>query len=140
MTFWQTLLCTLITSVVSFLASSGVWSYKAKKLELAYQEKLDQAHVDSAVKGMLLGLGHDKILYLTDKYIKRGGITTRELTNLRYLYKPYSQLGGNGDCETGMNTCEKMDIITEDEAEKRDRDIRADMFREIGSHIKKEAV
>ncbi len=131
MTFWQTLLCTLITSIVSFLASSGVWSYKTKKLELAYQEKIGQARANSAVQNMLLGLGHDKILYLTDKYIKRGGLTTRELTNLRYLYKPYKELGGNGDCETGMNTCEKMEIITEDEAEARDRAIHAKLFKEI---------
>lgn len=130
MTFWQTLLCTLITSIVSFLASSGVWSYKAKKLELAYQEKLAQAHVDSAVKDMLLGLGHDKILYLTDKYVKRGGLTTRELTNLRYLYKPYKELGGNGDCETGMAACEKMQIITDDEADARDREIHVSVFKE----------
>lgn len=131
MTFWQTLLCTLITSIVSFLASSGVWSYKTKKLELVYQEKIGQARANSAVQNMLLGLGHDKILYLTDKYIKRGGLTTRELTNLRYLYMPYKELGGNGDCETGMNTCEKMEIITEDEADARDRAIHAKLFKEI---------
>ncbi len=68
------------------------------------------------MRDMILGLGHDKLLYLTDKFAERGGITQKERRNLKYLYDPYVRLGGNGDCEVGYKTCEKLPTLTDDEA------------------------
>lgn len=79
---------------------------------------------DSAVSRAILGLEHDKLLYLTAKFIERRAITTKEKTNLNYLYKPYRELGGNGDCETGYDECMKLRIITDDEAQQLDREIK----------------
>ena len=46
---------------------------------------------------MLIGLAHDRIIYLGMSYIERGWITNDEYENLHdYLYKPYEQMGGNG--------------------------------------------
>jgi hypothetical protein len=74
----------------------------------------------SAESMMLLGLGHDRIIYLTDKYVERGGITLKEMRNLNYLYKPYREMNGNGDCEIGYDACTKLPILSEEEALKLD--------------------
>lgn len=70
----------------------------------------------SEMRDMILGLGHDKLLYLTDKFAERGGITQKERRNLKYLYDPYIKMGGNGDCQIGYETCEKLKTLTDDEA------------------------
>jgi small subunit ribosomal protein S6 len=60
---------------------------------------------------MILGLGHDAIFRVAEKYIHRGGITTDELEDLdKYLYKPYSELGGNG---TAAAIVEKFKALVE---------------------------
>ena len=60
---------------------------------------------------MLLGLGHDRIVYLGMQYIDRGYITQDEYENLyEYLYIPYKKLGGNGSAQRIMNEIEKLEI------------------------------
>lgn len=50
---------------------------------------------------MLLGIAHDRIVYLGGQYIERGEITSEELDDFnRYLYEPYAALGGNGTGKT----------------------------------------
>lgn len=76
----------LVTIVMTIFASSGFW--------LLIQRLLDR---NSATKRMLLGLAHDRIVYLGIKYMDRGYILRDEYENLvDYLYKPYKDLGGNG--------------------------------------------
>ncbi len=70
------------------------------------------------------GITHDKIIYLTDHFIRRQGITTKEMSTLKALYEPYRALGGNGDCEAGYNACVKLSIIDEDKAEELDIELR----------------
>lgn len=49
---------------------------------------------------MLIGLGHDRIMYLGKSYIDRGYITSTEYENLvDYLYRPYELMGGNGSAK-----------------------------------------
>lgn len=86
--------------------------------------------MDSAQSKMLLGLAHDRILQITDWLIRRQAITAKEKTNLNYLYLPYKELGGNGDCETGYDVCSKLRVITEEEADELDRAIKQDMYRQ----------
>lgn len=55
---------------------------------------------------MIIGLGHDKLLYLTDKFVQRGGVTLKERRNLDYIYKPYREAGGNGIARSDTEACE----------------------------------
>ena len=87
------------TIICTGLASSGLWSYLSIK-----QSKHD-------VKAeMLIGLGHDRIRNLGLEYINRGYITTDELDNINYLWRPYTKLGGNGTAEQIMDKVKKLDI------------------------------
>lgn len=96
----ETWLQVLLTVFSSVLASSGLWAYMAKRTE-----KKD------VKTQMLIGLGHDRIMYLGTSYIERGWITTDEYENLyEYLYKPYEQMGGNGSAKRIMNEVNKLPI------------------------------
>ena len=97
MGMWIQMMLTIIGSVV---ASSGFWAYIQKKLE-----KKDIKTM------MLIGLAHDRIIYLGMSYIERGWITNDEYENLHdYLYKPYEQMGGNGVAKRIMNEVQKLPI------------------------------
>ena len=94
---WLQILLTIFSSV---LASSGLWAYVTKRLE-----KKD------VKTEMLIGLGHDRIMYLGMAYIERGYITSDEYENLYgYLYKPYEKMGGNGSAKRIMNEVNKLPI------------------------------
>lgn len=92
---------TLITILVTLLASSGFWAFVTMILEKK-----------SARSKMLLGLGHDRIIYLGMKYIEKGEITESEYENLRkYLYEPYKKMGGNGTAERLMDEVNKLKMV-----------------------------
>lgn len=100
----ETWLQVLLTVFSSVLASSGLWAYMAKRTE-----KKD------VKTQMLIGLGHDRIMYLGTVYIERGWITTDEYENLyEYLYKPYEKMGGNGSAKRIMNEVNKLPIHKND--------------------------
>ncbi len=89
-----------ITILCSVLASSGFWAFLMKKAE----------HKDVKTR-MLIGLGHDRIMFLGTSYIKRGYITADEYENLYvYLYKPYEEMGGNGSAARIMEEVKKLPI------------------------------
>lgn len=88
-----TILCTA-------LASSGFWAF--------IQKKTDKKDLTTQ---MLIGLGHDRIVYLGMKYIERGWITNDEYENLyNYLYVPYEKLGGNGSAKRIVEEVKKLPI------------------------------
>ena len=94
----------LVTICVAIFASSGFWGL------LTY---LIQKHdtFKSAESDMLKGLGHDRICYLGQLYIKQGYIEKDDYENLHdYLYLPYKKLGGNGTAEKIMNEVEKLPL------------------------------
>lgn len=94
---WVQIILTVFSSV---LASSGLWAYILKKTE-----KRD------IKTQMLIGLGHDRIMYLGMCYIDRGWITQDEYENLyEYLYKPYELMGGNGSAKRIMKEVDKLEI------------------------------
>ena len=71
---WFQVVLTIFSSV---LASSGLWAYLQKKSE--------QKDVKTE---MLIGLAHDRIMYLGMSYIDHGCVTQDEYENLRvYLYE-----------------------------------------------------
>lgn len=98
--------------VVGVLGSNGLWEYirsRGKKL--------------TAKDRMILGLGHAEIFRVTEKYLRRGAITSSELEDLdKYLYKPYADMGGNGTAEAMVKKCRDLDIISDAEAERRDKE------------------
>ena len=90
----------MLTIVGSVMASSCFWAYIQR-----HSEKKDVKTI------MLIGLAHDRIIYLGMKYIERGWITKDEYENLyEYLYAPYEQLGGNGSATRVMNEVNKLPI------------------------------
>lgn len=94
---WQQIVLTVFSSV---LASSGLWAYITKRLE-----KKD------VKTEMLVGLAHDRILFLGMHYVDRGFITQDEYENLHdYLYVPYEKLGGNGSAKRVMQEVDKLPI------------------------------
>lgn len=90
----------IITILCSVMASSGFWAYMTKRIE-----KKD------VKTEMLIGLGHDRIIYLGMCYIERGWVTQDEYENLfEYLYKPYEKMGGNGSAKRIMEEVQKLPI------------------------------
>lgn len=110
----------VFTALVSALTSSGVMSLVIYLLQRRDRIKERESANTTAQSRMLLGLGHDKIIYLTDKFVSRGAITLKEKRNLDFLYKPYADLGGNGDCLIGYDACQKLPVVSEDEAQEMD--------------------
>lgn len=94
---WLQLFITIFCSVI---ASSGFWAFVQKK-----SDKND------AEREMLVGLAHDRIVYLGNEYVERGCITLEEYENLHdYLYVPYEKLGGNGSAKRVMGEVERLKI------------------------------
>lgn len=88
----------IITIIVSFIGSGGFWAF----MQSRYGHKDLQSQ-------MLVGLGHDRIVYLGLKYIERGYITQEEFENLHdYLYVPYHKMGGNGSAERVIEHVKKL--------------------------------
>lgn len=97
MDFWVQMIVTIVGSV---LASSGLWAFIQK-----HAEKKD------AKTELLIGIAHDRIMFLASSYIDRGYITRDEYENLYiYLYNPYKKAGGNGSATHIMNQVDKLPI------------------------------
>lgn len=80
-------------------------------------EIIEQLQKNENLSGQsLMALSHDKIIHLGKCYQKRGAITLTEQNNLKFLYEPYRNLGGNSDGEGYYNFCMHLPIITEEEA------------------------
>ena len=90
----------LLTIIGSVVASSGFWAFiQARGNRTNTQIKL------------LIGLAHDRIVYLGMNYIERGYITRDEYENLHdYLYVPYHDLGGNGTAGRVMEQVDRLPI------------------------------
>lgn len=91
----------VLTSVlIALVSSTGLWSYLA-----SYRNKHD------AKTRLLIGLAHDRIIYLGTQYIVRGYITPDEYENLNdYLYQPYAENGGNGSAKRVMEQVKALPI------------------------------
>lgn len=93
----------ILTILCSVIASSGFWAFITK-----VGEKKDVR------TQMLIGLGHDRIVSLGMKYIRRGEITQSEYENLnKYLYEPYKKLGGNGSADRIMKEVNGLKIVAD---------------------------
>ena len=97
----------VVTIICAVLASSGLWAFLQKRAE----RKAAKSKQTTVETQMLIGLAHDRIIYLGMIYIERGWVSQDEYENLyEYLYKPYEKLGGNGSAKRIMIEVNKLPI------------------------------
>lgn len=103
---------TIILSIFgAVLGSNGLWAYLQYRRDKKDEERKKREAEESAETKMLLGLGHDRIVYLCMKYIERGWISSDEHEDLmKYLYEPYLKLKGNGTAERLVKEINKLPI------------------------------
>ena len=101
---------TMILSIIgAVFASTGFWVFVTYLLQ-RHDNKKDKTSKQITLQSqMLLGLGHDRIIYLGSKYLDKGFITKEEYEGLnKYLFVPYQNLGGNGTAEKIMREVEQL--------------------------------
>lgn len=90
----------VLSIVLAMIGSTGLWNFISSR-----RDKHD------AKTKLLVGLAHDRIVYLGMKYIERGYITRDEYENLNdYLYVPYSAAGGNGSAKRVMEEVKRLPL------------------------------
>lgn len=95
---------TITTIVLAIFASSGFWAFLLAVVNKIIDKK-------SAKNRMILGLGHDRIISLCEKYIAQGWLSSDDFENLHdYLYEPYIKMGGNGTAKKLMADVERLPI------------------------------
>lgn len=88
------------TVIGSVGASTGFWAWLQRKDTMK-----------KATTQLLLGLAHDRIIFLGMKYLDRGHITKDEYEDfIKYLWDPYSTFGGNGLAEKIMKDVKLLPI------------------------------
>lgn len=70
----------------------------------------------------LVGLAHDKIIFLTNKIAERGAVTLQEKATLESMYKPYKKLGGNGHCQKAWEYVETLPVVSIEKAKEMDKE------------------
>lgn len=91
----------IIAILSTLIASSGFWALITRLIDRR-----------SAHTKMILGIGHDRLMFLGMKYIEAGRITQGEYENLyKYLYEPYKKLGGNGIVERLMAEVNRLPVV-----------------------------
>ena len=103
--FWRYIL----TIALAVFGSTGFWAWLTARSNRKMEERLKKSAMSYCNTKLLVGLGHDRIISLAEKYIERGYITKDEYENLHdYLYLPYKMAGGNGTAKKAMNEVEKL--------------------------------
>lgn len=102
-TFWVTVLTSGLTASIFGFVQFLITRHDNKK-----QQRNEWVLLFTEA---IVGLGHDRILYLASKYIERGSISQAEYENIvEYLYKPYHKLGGNGSAERLIEEVKRLPI------------------------------
>lgn len=97
----------IVALLSAFLGASGLWTLIGKRLD----KKIESSSNRDKERSMLVGLAHDRIVWLGMQYIERGWITHDEYENLDvYLFKPYEALGGNGSAARVMAEVRNLPI------------------------------
>ena len=105
-----------------------------KIMAMLTKDAEERKKLDASIAKSLLGITHDKLVYLGKYYQRRGAITLSEKANLRMLYTPYhDELGGNSDGEGYYNYCMNLPVVTDEEAKKMDDDNKQEVFRHIAN-------
>lgn len=95
----------ILVAIIAGLTSGGL-----SQLVIFLIQRKDKQKNDP-LADMVRGLGHDRIIYLGQKYIQKGFVTRDEYENLHdYLFIPYKELGGNGTAEKVMKEVSNLPI------------------------------
>lgn len=90
----------IVAVVTAVAASSGFWAF--------IQSRADK---NDNTRKLLIGIAHDRIMWLGQQYINRGTITADEYENLMtYLYEPYAACGGNGSAKHVVDKVDQLEI------------------------------
>lgn len=109
---------TWLQIILAVIGSSGLWTF----ISAILQRRAERKNVNTR---MLLGLGHDRIIWLCEKYIAQGWISADDYENLyTYLYLPYEEMGGNGSAKRLMDIVKTLPIRS---SAPDDRQIRMDI-------------
>ena len=113
----------LITLIVAMFASTGFWTFCKTVYEHRCEKKKAAENQVSfelvnSLRKALLGVMHSIIFSLGNDYVARGEITLDEYDNFMVLYRPYSDLGGNGTGKKLMLEVEMFKIIEDDDSGK----------------------
>lgn len=91
----------ILAIFLSVLGSSGMWAWIMKRSERK-----------SATSRLLLGMAHDRIVYVGKTYLHRGFLTLDEYEDfMKYLVEPYSEFGGNGLAEKIVNEVKNLPVV-----------------------------
>ncbi len=95
----------ILVAIIAGLTSGGI-----SQLVIFLIQRKDKQKNDP-LADMVRGLGHDRIIYLGQKYIDKKFVTRDEYENLHdYLFIPYKELGGNGTAEKIMREVGNLPI------------------------------
>lgn len=98
---------TLLTILLALIGSAGFWGYLDAR-RTRREKKDDKKNANTR---LLVGMAHDRIIYLGMKYVERGFITKDEYENLNdYLFEPYAAAGGNGSAKRVMEEVRKLPL------------------------------
>lgn len=93
--------------LILVLACSGFWAFVQNERNIHSKKKGEKSNQDR----LLIGLAHDRIMFLGMNYVERGYITHDEYENLNvYLYEPYDAMGGNGSAKRVMEEVQKLPL------------------------------
>jgi hypothetical protein len=83
-------LAAFLSVLGGFLAGSGgFWVFLKRRFER-----------EDATRKLIMGLAHDKIIYLGLKYLEKGWVNKDEYEDLfKYFWEPYKTMGGDGSAE-----------------------------------------
>lgn len=114
------LVTVIVTGILTLLASSGLWSYKIKKLERKYQQQdkndevLKKLDTVIAIQGsqstqlaslhehikktdaVTMAVARDRIYHLCNRAIQEHNTDPDNMRDIRSLLEPYTANGGNG--------------------------------------------
>lgn len=83
--------------IIAVIGCNGLWTLILYLVQRHDRKKNPESR-------LLLGMAHDRIVFLCEKACERGWTTSGEMDNITQIYQPYVQLGGNG---TGKNMYER---------------------------------
>lgn len=108
-----------IAIVLGMLSSTGLWSYLQSRAVKRDREREKAGETQSASLRLLLGIAHDRIIFLGMGFKERGWISKDEYEDFfYYLGDPYSEFGGNGLAEKIMNDVKALPVMNHPQSTK----------------------
>lgn len=112
---------TIVTVVCSVFASSGLWAFVTTVINNRKKKDDSEDERIKATEKMVRGLAHAKIVEVGKRYLEQNRITLDDLDEFnKYLYYPYSAMGGNGYAKKVAEEVNKLplDIVETRKEEK----------------------